>query len=200
MTDLPAATAASSRPDGRASPGLRARLPFLIPLVVLAVVAAYFYVGLGRDPHVVPSVLINQPVPELALAPILGRDRGLTTADLKGEVSLLNVFGSWCVACRVEHPLLMAVAGQDLVPIHGVNWREPTPQAGPAWLARLGDPYTLVGADPDSRAAIALGVSGAPETFVIDRAGVIRYKHTGPITADDWERTLWPIIQKLRAE
>ncbi|TVR95940.1 MAG: DsbE family thiol:disulfide interchange protein [Rhodospirillales bacterium] len=180
--------------------GLRARLPFLIPLVVLAVIAAYFYVGLGRDPHVVPSVLIDQPVPDLALPPILGRDRGLTTADLKGEVSLLNVFGSWCVACRVEHPLLMALAEQGVVPIHGVNWREPTPEAGPNWLDRLGDPYTLVGADPDSRAAIALGVAGAPETFVIDAAGMIRYKHTGPITPDDWERTLWPIIRKLQAE
>jgi cytochrome c biogenesis protein CcmG/thiol:disulfide interchange protein DsbE len=174
------------------------RLPYLLPLLILAGLAGYFWSGLGRDPNVLPSVLIDQPLPELALPPIAGRERGLASADLKGQVSLLNIFGSWCVACQVEHPFLMQLKAEGAVPIHGINWRERDTAAGPAWLKRLGDPYTLIGADPDSRAAIALGVTGAPETFIIDAAGVIRYKHIGPITKENWEKQLWPIVERLR--
>jgi cytochrome c biogenesis protein CcmG, thiol:disulfide interchange protein DsbE len=180
-------------------PGL-GRLLYLIPLIVFLVLAAYFFIGLGKNPHEVPSVLIDTPVPEFDLPPIEGRDRGLASADLKGQVSLVNVFGSWCIACRIEHPLLMQLHQSGVVPLHGINWREPDAQAGPAWLQRHGDPYTLIGADPESRAAIAFGVSGAPETFIVDRNGVIRYKQIGPITPDIWTKTLWPIIQDLRAE
>ena len=174
------------------------RLPYLLPLIVLAGLAGYFWSGLGRDPNVLPSVLIDKPLPELALPPIAGRERGLASADLKGQVSLLNIFGSWCVACQVEHPFLMQLKAEGTVPIHGINWRERDEAAGPAWLKRLGDPYTLIGADPDSRAAIGLGVTGAPETFIIDAAGVIRYKHIGPITKENWEKQLWPIVERLR--
>ena len=176
------------------------RLAYLVPLVIFLVLAGYFWIGLGKDPHSIPSVLIDQPVPPFALAPLEGRDRGFASEDLPGEVSLVNVFGSWCVACRIEHPLLMRLSEEGVVPIHGIDWREPDRHAGPAWLARFGDPYTLVGDDPDSRAAIAFGVTGAPETFVVDGRGVIRYKQTGPITPDIWEQTLWPIVQQLRAE
>ncbi len=123
---------------------------------------------------------------------------GLASTDLRGEVSLLNVFGSWCVACAVEHPFLMKLKADGVVPIHAIDWREKNRAAGPAWLARRGDPYTRVGDDPDSRAAIALGVTGAPETFIIDRSGVIRYKHVGPITAEVWSKRLWPIVRKLQ--
>lgn len=184
----------------RSGSGLRRRLPYLIPLAVFLVLAAYFFAGLGKDPHEIPSVLIDRPLPELDLPAITGRERGLTTADLRGEVSLLNVFGSWCVACQIEHPFLMKLKDDAVIPVYGIDWREPDPEAGPAWLARHGDPYTLIGADPDSKAAIDLGVTGAPETFIVDRAGVIRYKQIGPITPDIWEETLWPIVQKLRAE
>lgn len=176
------------------------RLAYLIPLILFAVLVGYFWVGLGENPRQLPSVLIDQPVPSFSLEPIAGRWRGLNSEDLTGEVSLLNVFGSWCVACRVEHPMLMRIKEQNLIPIHGIDWRERDPQAGPAWLARRGDPYTLIGADPDSKAAIAFGVTGAPETFVIDATGVIRYKQIGPITPDIWEHTLWPIVQRLRGE
>lgn len=180
-------------------PGL-ARLLYLIPLIVFLILAAYFFIGLGKDPHEIPSVLIDTPVPEFNLPPIEGRDRGLSSGDLKGQVSLVNVFGSWCIACRIEHPLLMQVHQSGVVPVHGINWREPDAEAGAAWLRRHGDPYTLIGADPESRAAIALGVSGAPETFIVDRNGVIRYKQIGPITPDIWTTTLWPLIQHLQAE
>ncbi|MCP5365446.1 MAG: DsbE family thiol:disulfide interchange protein [Hyphomicrobiales bacterium] len=174
------------------------RIAFVLPLVLFMGLATYFWLGLGRDPTIVPSVLIDKPVPPLVLAPIEGRERGLTRDDLHGEVSLLNVFGSWCVACRIEHPFLMRLKDEGIIPIHGINWREKSPEAGPDWLARHGDPYTLIGADPDSRAAIALGVTGAPETFIVDASGVIRYKHVGPITPEIWEETLWPIVQRLR--
>lgn len=174
------------------------RLLFLIPLAVFLVLAGYFWIGLGKNPHEIPSVLIDQPVPEFTLPPIDGRDRGLSSADLRGEVSLLNVFGSWCVACLVEHPFLMELKADGLVPIHAIDWREKDRTAGPAWLSKRGDPYTLIGDDPDSRAAIALGVTGAPETFIIDRNGVIRYKHVGPITPENWETQLWPIVRALQ--
>ncbi len=174
------------------------RLLYLIPLAVFLVLAGYFWAGLGRDPNVVPSALINQPVPPFALTPIKGREAGLSSEDLKGEVSLVNIFGSWCVACRIEHPLLIDLSRRGLVPIHGINWREKDADAGPAWLAKYGDPYTLIGDDPDSRAAIAFGVTGAPETFIVDAEGVIRYKQIGPITPAIWEETLWPIVRDLR--
>lgn len=174
------------------------RLVFLLPLAVFLILAGYFWIGLGKDPHEIPSVLIDQPVPEFTLAPIEGRPTGLASADLRGEVSLLNVFGSWCVACAVEHPFLMKLKADGVVPIHAIDWREKDRAAGPAWLARRGDPYTRIGDDPDSRAAIALGVTGAPETFIIDRGGVIRYKHVGPITPEVWTERLWPIVRKLQ--
>jgi cytochrome c biogenesis protein CcmG/thiol:disulfide interchange protein DsbE len=176
------------------------RILYLIPLALLIVLAGYFWAGLGRDPQIIPSVLIDTPVPDIDLPPIKGRDAGLTTADLRGEVSLVNIFGSWCVACRVEHPFLMRLKAEDAVTIHGIDWREKHPDDGPAWLARLGDPYTLIGDDPDSRAAIQFGVTGAPETFIVDAAGVIRYKHIGPITPEAWEKTLLPIIRTLKGQ
>lgn len=177
-----------------------ARLLFGLPLVVFLVIAAYFWAGLGMNPRIIPSVLIDTPFPQMDLAAIRGRDRGLSTADLKGQVSLVNLFGSWCYACRIEHPFLMKLKQENAVPVHGINWREKDRDAGPEWLREFGDPYTLIGDDPESKAAIALGVTGAPETFIVDKNAVIRYKHIGPITPRDWEETLFPIIRELRAQ
>ncbi|MBT3905484.1 MAG: DsbE family thiol:disulfide interchange protein [Rhodospirillaceae bacterium] len=174
------------------------RLVYLLPLGVFMVLAIYFAVGLTKDPRKLPSVLINTPVPEFDLVAIQGRDRGFSSKDLKGEVSLVNVFGSWCVACQVEHPFLMKLAKQKLVPVHAIDWREVNRTAGPAWLKKYGDPYTLIGDDPRSKGAIAFGVTGAPETFLIDAEGVIRYKYIGPLSQQSWDETIWPIIQKLR--
>ncbi len=176
------------------------RLVYILPLAVFLVLAAYFAVGLTKDPRALPSVLINQPVPEFVLAPIKGFDRGLTSGDLKGAVTLVNVFGSWCIACKAEHPFLMGIKREGRVPLHGIDWREVDADAGPAWLAKYGNPYTLIGDDPRSKAAIAFGVSGAPETFVIDRHGVIRYKHIGPMSARIWQQTLWPLIEELEKQ
>lgn len=176
------------------------RIVYLVPLAVFLVLAGYFWAGLGKDPQIIPSVLVDQPVPAFALKPINGRELGFSSDDLPGQVSLVNIFGSWCVACRIEHPFLTKLKADGVVPIYGIDWREKDPDAGPAWLAKFGDPYTLVGDDPDSKAAIAFGVTGAPETFIVDARGVIRYKQIGPITPQIWERDLWPIVQKLRAE
>lgn len=178
------------------------RLGFFLPLFVLAALAGYFAKGLydaGRkNPGDLPSVLLDQPAPDFDLPAIEGRTRGFSSADLKGAVSLVNIFGSWCAACRTEHPVLLGVKEKGLVPIHGIDWREPNRQAGPRWLKRFGDPYTLIGDDPQSEAAIAFGVTSPPETFLIDKDGVIRLKKIGPITHEYWENTLWPLIQRLR--
>lgn len=176
------------------------RFLFLLPLVLIAALGIGFWFGLQRDPQALPSALINKPVPEFSLAAIEGSARGFRRDDLLGKVSLVNIFGSWCLACRIEHPFLMELKVNGVVSVYGINWREPNRQAGPEWLDKFGNPYRLVGDDPRSEGAIAFGVTGAPETFFVDRKGIIRYKHAGPITRDIWERKLWPIVQRLRAE
>ncbi len=177
------------------------RLLFVVPLVLFLVLAGYFAVGLTKDPSKLPNMLDGQPVPAFSLAPLQGRDdKGFSSTDLLGEVSLVNIFGSWCVACRVEHPFLMTLKQNNLVPVHGIDWREEDPEAGPKWLKRFGDPYTLAGDDPKSKAAIAFGVTGAPETFLVDKKGVIRYKLVGPLDETIWRETLAPLVEALRAE
>lgn len=175
------------------------RIVFLMPLAVFLVVAIYFAAGLKRDPAVLPSVLIDQPTPQFSLSPIEDYDEGFSTLDLAGQVSLINIFGSWCVACQVEHPLLMKIKEEGGPPIYGVNWND-KPGAGTAWLQRFGDPYERVGDDADGRVAIEFGVSGAPETFVVDKNGRIRYKHTGPISTADWRDLFEPMIKELENE
>jgi cytochrome c biogenesis protein CcmG/thiol:disulfide interchange protein DsbE len=193
----PAAPPLASTPSRR-PPHLR-RLLYLLPLLLFLGMAGYFWSGLGENPHDVPSVLIGQPLPAFTLAPLEGREQGLSSDAIKGQVALINVFGSWCVSCRLEHTFLERLKTDAGVPIYGIDWREKNRDAGPQWLKAYGDPYTRVGDDPDSRAAIALGVTGAPETFVVDRHGVIRYKQVGPITPEVWQQTLAPLIERLRA-
>lgn len=177
------------------------RLLVALPLLVFLVIGGYLAVGLTLDPRKLPNMLEGEPVPAFDLAPLKGRDtKGFASTDLPGDVSLVNVFGSWCVACRVEHPFLMQLKREKAVPIHGIDWREKDADAGPEWLKTHGDPYTLAGDDPHSKAAIAFGVTGAPETFVVDRQGVIRYKHVGPITPEVWKDTLKPLIDHLRGQ
>ncbi len=176
------------------------RLMYLLPLGIFLILAGYFAVGLTLNPRDMPSVLIDQEVPPFDLKPIKGYAKGFSSEDLKGQVTLVNIFGSWCVSCLAEHPMLMEIAAKKLVPLYGIDWRERNPDAGPEWLAKRGDPYTLIGDDPESKAAIAFGVTGAPETFFVDKRGFIRYKHVGPITPENWESTLWPVVQELRKQ
>jgi cytochrome c biogenesis protein CcmG/thiol:disulfide interchange protein DsbE len=174
------------------------KLIFIAPTLIFAVLVGMFMMRLGNDPRDIPSMLINKPVPEFALSGLPDTPRGLTSDDLKGDVSLVNIFGSWCVACIAEHPELVRIKESGFVKIYGIDWREKDPVDGKRWLERNGNPYTLVGMDPNSRVAIDFGVTGAPETFVVDKAGVVRYKHVGPITPEVWEGTLKPMITELR--
>jgi len=169
---------------------------FLLPVAVFAVLAAGFYAGLGRDTMTLPSPLIDQPAPLFELPPLHDGQPGLSTADLKGQVSLVNTFASWCAPCREEHPVLNALAKTKRVPIYGIDYKD-KPDAARAWIASLGDPYTRIGADT-GRVGIDWGVYGVPETFVIDREGRIRYKHVGPMTQADVDHTILPLVAKLQ--
>jgi cytochrome c biogenesis protein CcmG/thiol:disulfide interchange protein DsbE len=175
----------------------RRRLVFLLPLVALLGLAVLLGIGLTLNPGQIPSPLIGKSIPQFSLPPVLGRTLGLASADLKGDVSLVNVFASWCVACREEHPLFMRLQEQGVVPIHGLNYKD-QPEDAADWLRELGDPYTRTGADIDGRVGIEWGVYGVPETFVIDKGGRIAYKHIGPISQVDWEGKIAPLIEQLR--
>jgi cytochrome c biogenesis protein CcmG/thiol:disulfide interchange protein DsbE len=175
------------------------RLFFFAPFALFAGIAFAFWLGLGRDPSALPSALIDQPAPAFALAPVREGDVGFARQDIAGEVALINVFASWCAPCRAEHPTLIAIAEARRVPIYGVNGKE-SPEDGRRYLSQAGDPYTRIGSDANGRFALDLGVTGAPETFVIDRAGRIRYKQVGPITPEVWESKIAPIIAQLENE
>lgn len=187
----------AARPASRERPAWRLRLTFLLPVFAFLVLAMALGVGLTRNPRYVPSALIGKPVPAFGLPPVQGRTLGLSSGDLKGEVSLVNVFASWCTACRYEHPLFMRLKADGTVPIHGLNYKD-APADAAAWLDTLGDPYTRTGADRDGRVAIDWGVYGVPETFVVDRDGRIAHKHVGPLSAKDLQETILPLIERLR--
>ena len=176
------------------------RLLFLAPVVAFAGVIVAFAFGLRHDPSVLPSTLIGKSVPAFALPPVRPGDGGLASAQLAsgGGPRLLNAFASWCVSCRVEHPLLLALKAQG-VPIDGLDWKD-KPADGARYLAQQGDPYQRVGNDESGRAGIDLGVAGVPETFLVDGHGRVRYKQVGPITPDDWTRTIQPLMERLRRE
>ena len=184
---------------GRRSVTWAARLIYLSPVLLFGIVAGYFLWGLDpdRDPREIPSVLIDKPAPEFSLPPVQGRPLGLSTADLKGEVSLVNVFASWCTACRYEHPQFMRLKAEGIVPVHGLNYKD-RPEDAAAWLDKLGDPYTRTGADISGRVAIEWGVYGVPETFVISKDGQIAYKHIGAVTPKVLDETLLPLIRRLQ--
>ncbi|HBT40938.1 MAG: DsbE family thiol:disulfide interchange protein [Alphaproteobacteria bacterium] len=174
----------------------RTALLFWGPVVVFAGLAVALGWGLTRDPKVLPSALIDKPVPEFNLPPVKGRTSGLASADLSGEVSIVNVFASWCLPCKAEHPIWMDLKARNVVPIHGLNYKD-TPDDASAWLNRLGDPYKRTGADLDGRVAIDWGVYGVPETFIVSADGRIAYKHVGPVTQEIVDGTLMPIVDRL---
>ena len=189
-----------SRADEYPTAPMRRRnvLAFL-PLALAAMLAVVLAWGLTRDPSTLPSTLIGKAVPEFALPPVKGRTLGLSSTDLKGEVSLVNVFASWCVACREEHPLFMKLAAQGTVPLHGLNYKD-QPDDAAQWLDSLGDPYTRTGADISGRVAIDWGVYGVPETFVIGADGRVAYKHIGPVSEATLTGTILPLVEQLRRQ
>ncbi len=174
-------------------------IKFLMPLAIPTMIGIFLGIGLTLNPREVPSVLIGKPAPEFTLPPVQGRVEGLSSKDLKGDVSLVNVFASWCTACRDEHPLLMQLNQENIVPIHGLNYKD-RPEDAAAWLDALGDPYTRTGADINGRVGIDWGVYGVPETYVVDRQGQIAYKHIGAIDIKVLKETLLPLIKDLREQ
>ena len=190
-----------------ADPGLwRRRMIVLVPLIAFLGLAALFMYRLGAgDPSRIPSALIGHPAPETNLPPLPGLERdgkplpGLASADFKGQVTLLNVWASWCVPCRDEAPLLMTLATDQRVHIAGINYKDQADNAR-RFLGRYGNPFIANGVDANGRAAIEWGVYGVPETFVVGRDGRIAYKLIGPITPDNLERALKPAIEKALAQ
>lgn len=172
---------------------------YLVPVAIFAALAALLGWGLTHNPREIPSALIGKPVPQFRLPPVQGRTLGLSSTDLVGEVSLVNVFASWCVACREEHPLFMQLKADGVVPIHGLNYKD-QPDNATRWLNTLGDSYTRTGADRDGRVAIDWGVYGVPETFVITKDGRIAHKHIGPLTPKDIEATILPLVRRLQQQ
>jgi cytochrome c biogenesis protein CcmG, thiol:disulfide interchange protein DsbE len=174
------------------------RLVVLLPLMFFAVLAVVFVYGLKRDPSLIPSVLINKPLPSFQLPAVRAGDPGLASRDFRREPMLLNMFASWCVSCRVEHPLLLDLHARG-VPIAGIDWEDQR-TAGAKYLKENGDPYARVGLDRSGRTGIDLGITGVPETFVVDKHGRVRYKQIGPIETADWENTIKPLMDKLHTE
>ena len=168
---------------------------YALPAVVFAGLAAAAFIGLRIDNQTLPSPLIDQPAPNFVLPPLGAAEPGFSSADLKGHVSLVNTFASWCAPCREEHKVLTGLARSGRVPIYGIDYKDKE-AAALAWIAELGNPYARIGAD-DGQVGIDWGVYGVPETFVVDKAGRIRYKHVGPLTPRDVERTILPLVARL---
>jgi cytochrome c biogenesis protein CcmG/thiol:disulfide interchange protein DsbE len=174
------------------------KLLYFIPALVMAALGAAFFMQLGKDASLVPSALIDKPSPDFALNAIEGHDKpGLAKTDFAGKITVLNIFASWCVPCRAEHPLIVELAKRDDIEVVGLNYKD-KPADARRWLAELGDPYDRIGADADGRVGIDFGVYGVPETFVIDGEGTIRAKHVGPLTAGHVANTIIPAIEALK--
>ena len=172
------------------------RLGFLIPLFVVAVLVAFLAAGLKLNPREVPSPLIGTPAPGFSLARLDVPAQTIRREDMLGKVWMLNVWASWCVACRAEHPLLVEFSRRKLVPIYGLNYKDKRAD-GLGWLGQFGNPYDASLFDNDGRVGIDFGVYGVPETFIIDRQGVIRMKHIGPLTPDVIQTEIEPLVRKL---
>jgi cytochrome c biogenesis protein CcmG/thiol:disulfide interchange protein DsbE len=173
------------------------RLLYLAPVALFGAVILAFVFGLHHDPTQLTSVLIDKPLPGFSLPAVRAHDAGLKSADFRGQPMLLNVFASWCVSCRQEHALLLQLK-QEGVRIQGLDWEDDA-AAGAQYLSDNGDPYILAGNDRSGRTGIDLGVAGVPETFVVDGAGKVRYKFIGPIAEEDWNKTIKPLLERLRS-
>ena len=166
---------------------------------VFAALLALLLVGLRLDPREVPSPLIGKPAPPFELPLLAQPEKRLAAKDQLGEVWLLNVWASWCASCRDEHPVLLDLSKRGAAPIYGLNYKDRR-EDGIAWLARFGDPYRVSVVDADGRIGVDYGVYGVPETYVIDKRGVIRYKQIGPVTPEILARSILPLVERLKRE
>jgi cytochrome c biogenesis protein CcmG/thiol:disulfide interchange protein DsbE len=169
---------------------------FILPFLAFIVLSAFLYVGLGRKPSEVPSPLIGKPAPVFTLPQLHDADKRFSSQDMKGQVWLLNVWASWCGACKDEHPILMELSRQKIVPIVGLDYKDKR-EDGESTLSRAGDPYTLTAFDIDGKVGFDYGVYGVPETYVIDKLGVIRYKLIGAVTPQNLRENILPLIDEL---
>ena len=174
------------------------RWQFLAPLALFAVLLGFLAVGLSLNPREIPSPLINKPAPAFSLPALDAPEQTIAAQDLRGKVWILNVWASWCVACRIEHPLLVEFSKTGAVPIYGLNYKDKRDDAI-RWLGKFGNPYTRSLSDTDGLVGIDFGVYGVPETFVIDKAGIIRMKHIGPVTPEVLRDDILPLVRKLGA-
>ena len=170
---------------------------FILPLVVFLVLAGFLYKGLHLDPHEVPSPLIDKPAPAFNLPQLQEPNKQFSPAEMKGKVWLLNAWSSWCVSCKEEHPVLMDLAQQNIVPIYGLDYKDKREDAL-MQISRGGNPYTLSVMDREGRTGIDYGVYGVPETYVIDKQGIIRYKQIGPVTPQNLRETILPLVAELQ--
>jgi cytochrome c biogenesis protein CcmG/thiol:disulfide interchange protein DsbE len=171
---------------------------FLLPLAAFLVLVAFLAVGLNLNPREVPSPLVGKPAPAFDLPQLAATEKRFAPKDMQGRVWLLNVWASWCVSCRQEHPLLVELGKSGIVPIVGLNYKDQRAD-GLAWLRQHGDPYVLSAFDLDGRVGIDYGVYGVPETYVIDKAGTIRYKQIGPVTPEALEQKILPLVKELNS-
>ncbi len=174
------------------------RLKLFIPLGIFLILAVFFWRGLSIDPTSLPSALIDKPVPAFKLSTLKDEQHLVDQEEFKGKVSLVNVWATWCVTCRYEHPFLIKLKDKG-VPIYGINYKDDVAQAR-EWLQKFHDPYVLSVVDADGRLGLDLGVYGAPETYVVDTKGVIRYKHVGAVDEMLWEKKLKPLMASLRRD
>lgn len=172
---------------------------FILPFVIFMIVAAFLFIGLGLNPHEVPSPLVGKPAPAFSLPQLHEPDKQFSLQDMQGKVWLFNVWASWCTACEYEHPLFMELSRQNLVPLYGMDYKDKR-EDGMAWLHKHGNPYTLVVSDAEGRVGIEYGVYGVPETYLIDKQGVIQYKHIGVVTEKDLSEKILPLVKELQAK
>ena len=170
---------------------------FLVPLVLFVILVGFFWKGLQLNPSDVPSPLIDKPAPAFNLQQLQNPAQKIGPAELRGKVWMLNVWASWCVSCREEHPVLMQFSKTGVVPIYGLNYKD-TREDATRWLQQFGNPYVVSGFDGDGQVGIDYGVYGVPETYIIDKQGVIRHKHIGPITDEVLQDEIVPIVRKLQ--
>lgn len=171
-------------------------IKFFIPLIIFLFISIFLWRGLQQDPHYIPSPLIGKALPDFDYPQLTNNKSSITNKDFLGHVSLLNVWATWCISCRAEHPILMDIARSRRVILYGLNYKDQREMAT-TWLKQKGDPYRKSIYDSKGTLGIDLGVYGTPETFLIDQKGVIRYKYVGPISPDVWENEILPRVKKL---
>jgi len=170
---------------------------YLLPLAAFIILVVFLLIGLNLNPRKIPSPLIGKPAPIFKLQQLHEPEKIIESKDNLGKVWLLNVWASWCASCRDEHPLLVQLAKAEVVPIYGLNYKDKRDLAI-QWLDQLGNPYTKSFMDTEGRVGIEYGVYGVPETYVIDKSGVIQYKQIGPVTVDVLEKTILPLVKELQ--